>query len=527
VSKVVEEEEKTFLRTLELGLKRLDHIFEDPKSIKSKILDGQTVFELSDTFGFPVDLTALIAREKGLTIDEEGFKKALSEQKERSRKDAVKEAADWIELGDVDGVEFLGYDFVESEAHLMKYRIVKTKTGEEIHLVLDRTPFYAEMGGQVGDTGTITFEAEGQKIEFTIVDTKKENDLFVHISKNAKLVNVLEKFQEPITVKASIDVNKREKIKKNHTATHLMLSAMRQVLGSHVVQRGSFQNDEVTRFDFSHFSKVTDQEMLAIEDMVNDKIRANIALDEKRNVPIDEAIKLGATATFGEKYGDFVRVITYDPSFSVELCGGTHVPFTGEIGLFKFISEGSVSAGVRRVEAVTGEKALEIMRTQSQTLDILKGLLKGAADLPKAVESLIEEKNQLQKRIEALENEKISALKNILLQKVKAENGIDVLVEKVEVTSIDALRTLAYDLKRDLKKPYLVLGAIINNKPNVAVLIDEQLVTEKSLHAGNIVREASKAMKGGGGGQPHYATAGGSDVSGLGAALLEAYKFIQ
>ncbi len=524
VAKVIEEEEKTFLRTLELGLKRLDHIFGETKD--SKILDGNTVFELSDTFGFPVDLTALIAREKGFTIDEEGFKSALAEQKARSRKDASKEAADWIELGEVDGVEFLGYDFTESNAQLMKYRVVKTKSGEELHVVLDQTPFYAEMGGQVGDTGTISFELGGQTHVLQVIDTKKENDLFVHITKNAKLANILEQTQQPIEVFAQINNSRRENIKKNHTATHLMLAAMRQVLGSHITQRGSFQNDEVTRFDFSHFSKVTDEELLKIEDIVNTKIRENIALDEKRNVPINEALKLGATATFGEKYGDFVRVITYGSDFSVELCGGTHVPATGEIGLFKFTSEGSVSAGVRRVEAVTGEKALELMRSQTETLDAIRGLLKGASDLPKAIEALIEEKNQLQKRIESLENEKLSGLKTELLSKAKNVEGVNVMAEKVTVSSADALRQLAYDLKKDLGKCYIVLGAVINQKPNLAVLIDESLLTEKQLHAGNIVRESAKAMKGGGGGQPHFATAGGSDAGGLDAAIKQALTYI-
>ncbi len=526
VTKVVEEEEKTFLRTLELGLKRLDHIFADAKTIETKTLDGNTVFELSDTFGFPVDLTALIAREKGFSIDEEGFKSALSEQKARSRKDATKEAADWIELGDVDGVEFLGYDFEESPAQLMKYRSVKTKAGDELHIVLDQTPFYAEMGGQVGDIGTISFELNGQNHTLQVIDTKKENDLFVHITKNSKMVDVLEQTQSPINVFAKIDVERRKDIEKNHTATHLMLSAMRKVLGSHVVQRGSYQNDEVTRFDFSHFSKVTDEELLQIEDIVNEKIRENIALDEKRNVPIAEAMNFGATATFGEKYGDFVRVITYDPNFSVELCGGTHVPATGEIGLFKFTSEGSVSAGVRRVEAITGKKALEMMRSQSETLEQIKGLLKGAVDLPKAIEALIEEKAQLQRKIESLENEKLQVIKTELLDKIQKNGDIMFIAEKVEVPSADSLRQLAYDLKKHMENAVVILGTVINQKPSLAVMIDEALVSEKSLNAGNTVREAAKAMKGGGGGQPHFATAGGSDSEGLTNAINKAKELI-
>ena len=526
VTKVVEEEEKTFLRTLELGLKRLDHIFADAKTIETKTLDGNTVFELSDTFGFPVDLTALIAREKGFSIDEEGFKSALAEQKARSRKDATKEAADWIELGDVDGVEFLGYDFEESPAQLMKYRSVKTKAGDELHIVLDQTPFYAEMGGQVGDVGTITFVLNGQNHTLQVIDTKKENDLFVHITKNSKMVDILEQTQTPINVFAKIDSERRKDIEKNHTATHLMLSAMRKVLGSHVVQRGSYQNDEVTRFDFSHFSKVSDEELLQIEDIVNEKIRENIALDEKRNVPIADAMTFGATATFGEKYGDFVRVITYDPNFSVELCGGTHVPYTGEIGLFKFTSEGSVSAGVRRVEAITGKKALELMRKQGETLDQIRGLLKGAVDLPKAIEALIEEKNQLQRKIESLENEKLQVIKTELLNKIQKNGDIMFIAEKVEVPSADSLRQLAYDLKKHMENAVVILGTVINQKPSLAVMIDEALVSEKGLNAGNTVREAAKAMKGGGGGQPHFATAGGSDAEGLINAIEKAKELI-
>ncbi len=526
VSRVIEEEEKTFLRTLELGLKRLDNIFKEANSSSLKTLEGRIIFELSDTFGFPVDLTALIAKEKGFAIDEEGFKAALSEQKARSRKDANKEAADWIELGDLDGVEFLGYDFSESEAQLMKYRIVKTKNGEELHLVLDRTPFYAEMGGQVGDTGTITLDINDQKHSTFVLDTKKENDLFVHVVKDNKLKELIWDVNTPINVFAKIDSIRHDDIKKNHTATHLMLSAMRQVIGSHVVQRGSFQNNEVTRFDFSHFSKVTDEELLKIEDIVNEKIRANILLDEKRNVPMAEAQKLGATATFGEKYGDFVRIITFDSNFSVELCGGSHVPATGEIGLFKFTSEGSVSAGVRRIEAVTGKKALELFRTQDATLEAIKQLLKGAVDLPKSIESLIEEKNQLQKRIESFENEKIQTIKNAILQKVESSNGIAILSEIVEISSIDGLKTLAFELKQKLENSFIVLGAIINQKPNLAILIDENLVKEKGWNAGTIVREAAKEIKGGGGGQAHFATAGGNEASGLVEAIKKAKEIL-
>jgi alanyl-tRNA synthetase len=525
VAKVIEEEEKTFLRTLELGLKRIDVIIsektdkENPTSTKQ--IDGQTVFELSDTYGFPVDLTALIAKEKGFTIDTEGFEKALAEQKKRSRKDATKEAADWIELGDIDGVEFLGYDESEATANLMKYRVAKTKKGTEYHLVLDRTPFYAEMGGQVGDTGTVQFLTAGENISVQISDTKKENDLFVHISTDKRLGDYLPTITEPIEVFAKVDLERHAKIRKNHTATHLMLSGLRNVLGDHIIQRGSYQNDEVTRFDFSHFSKVSDEELAKVENIVNDKIRKNIALDEKRNVPIGEATKMGATATFGEKYGDFVRVITFDPDFSVELCGGSHVNATGEIGLFKFVSESSVSAGVRRVEALTGEKALQYYNEQLTINNQLKELLK-SQDLVKSVESLVAEKAALQKKVETMENEKLQSLKGELLKEVEVINGVNVLALKVDVPSGDALKQLAYDLKAKIENAYIVLGAVINDKPQIAVMIDENVMKSNGLHAGNIVKEAAKEMRGGGGGQPHFATAGGSDSTGIDKAIAVA-----
>jgi alanyl-tRNA synthetase len=512
VSKVVEEEEKTFLRTLEQGLKRLDVLFKEDKG--EKLLSGETVFELSDTFGFPVDLTALIAREKGFGIDEEGYKKALEEQKARSRKDAQKEAADWVELGDTDAVEFLGYDQLSSTALLTKYRISKTKQGQEIHVVLDQTPFYAEMGGQVGDTGTITIGDQTLHVS----DTRKENDLFIHVVKDKNAAEILSGYEEPVEVFAQVNAERRKNIEKNHTATHLMLAALKEVLGSHIVQRGSYQNDELTRFDFSHFAKVTDEELKKVEDIVNEKIRANIQKDEKRNVPFQEAVDMGATATFGEKYGDFVRVITFDPNYSIELCGGTHVNSTGEIGLFRFISEGSVSAGVRRVEAVTGVKALELMREQAQLIQELKDLLK-ATDLLKAVETLKAENAQFQKRIEMFENASIQAAKVALLSKVENLNGMNVVAARVNVPHADGLKTLAFGLKQGIGKPVVILGAVINDKPSLAILIDENVVKEKNLNAGTIIREVAKLMKGGGGGQPHFATAGGSDVKGLDDAI--------
>lgn len=521
ITKVILEEERSFLRTLESGLKRLDLITNQLQESGKTIIPGDEVFELSDTFGFPMDLTALIAREKGLQIDEAGFQTALGEQKKRSRSDAAKEATDWVEVQDNDGqpVEFLGYDFRETHSHIVKFRKVKTKGGDQYHIVLDRTPFYAEMGGQVGDTGSLELRVDGRPFMVTIADTKKENDLFVHISTDKNLDEIL---QNTHTVTARIDTDRRQKIMANHTATHLMLSAMRRVLGNHVSQKGSYLDDQFLRFDFAHFSKVTDEELRQIEELVNEKIRDNTKRDVQTNVPIQEALAMGVTATFGEKYGDFVRVVAFDPAYSLELCGGTHLSATGEIGLFKFTSEGSVSAGVRRVEAITGQVALERMREQEATLDQIRDLLKGPKDLVKAVESLLEDRSTLQKKVEALENEKVQQLKANLLDKVYVSNGSNLLIERVEVPNADALKQLAYELRDQVENLIAVLAADLNGKPQLAVFIAENLVKEKNLNAGQIVKELAKEIRGGGGGQPHFATAGGSDASGLERALTKA-----
>jgi alanyl-tRNA synthetase len=521
VAKVILEEEKSFLRTLEAGLKRLDAITNTLQAQGTSLIPGDEVFELSDTFGFPMDLTALIAREKGLEVDEAGFQQALAQQKARSRSDAAREAADWVEIQDNEGVpvEFMGYDFHETHSHIVKYRKVKTKVGEEYHIVLDRTPFYAEMGGQVGDTGSLELRVNDQPFMVAIADTKKENDLFVHISRDKNLDEVLQKTD---TVTARIDTDRRHKIMANHTATHLMLSAMRRVLGDHVSQKGSYLDDHVLRFDFAHFSKVTDEELRQIEEMVNGKIRENIALKVQTNVPIQDALAMGVTATFGEKYGDFVRVVAFDPTYSLELCGGTHIPATGQIGLFKFTSEGSVSAGVRRVEAITGEAALERMREQEETLDQIRDLLKGPKDLVKAVEALLEERTALQKKVGALENEKVQQLKGTLLAKVKSSKGLNLLIERVEVPNPDALKQLAYELREQVDNLVAVFAAELNGKPQLAVYIAENLVQEKNLNAGQIVKELAKEIRGGGGGQSFFASAGGSDASGLDKALARA-----
>ncbi|MFN4146537.1 MAG: alanine--tRNA ligase [Runella sp.] len=535
VSKVVEEEEKNFLRTLDAGIKRFDALIQSTSN-KAGILSGEVVFELSDTYGFPVDLTALLAKEKGLKIDYEGYEKALAEQKARSRQDAAKEAGDWVELNEGHDFEFVGYDTLECEAQIIKYRKVKTKAGEEYHIVLDCTPFYAEMGGQVGDTGTLTFQISNESLmAINIVDTKKENDLFVHIARDKNLEALLNT-QHSKRVVAKVNPHRRRNIMRNHTATHLMLAAMRRVLGNHIIQKGSFQNDEVTRFDFSHFAKVTDDELAQIEEIVNEKIRENIPLKTYVNLPLQKALEMGATATFGEKYGDFVRVVEFDPSFSVELCGGTHVPATGEIGLFKFISEGSVSAGTRRVEAITGEAAQKMVNQELAMMNEVRALFKGQKDLVKAVQSLMNEKSALQKRIEVLENEKLAQVKQSLLATAKTENGMTRIIAQVEVPNADALKSLCYQLKEVLEIRHtstnlnplhhtsyiIVLATILNDKPQLAIMLSDDLVAAGK-HAGNMVKELAKEIRGGGGGQPFFATAGGSDVSGLEKVLQKAW----
>ena len=520
VATVIREEEIAFLRTLGMGLTRLDQIIEQLGD--TKIIPGETVFELNDTFGFPADLTALIAREKGLQIDEEGFKTALQAQKQRSRKDATSSAGDWIELSD-EPSRFVGYDETESTTNIVKYRRVLGKQGVQYQIVLEETPFYAESGGQIGDTGTLS-RGSFQFSFLPVTDTKKENDLTLHIVNvekdgNEELIEAFLNSSEP--VHASIDEHRRTLISDNHSATHLMHSALREVLGPHVAQKGSYVGPDALRFDFSHFGKMTDEEIQRVETIVNERIRQNIPLDEKRNVPIEQARAIGATALFGEKYGDFVRVITFDPTYSVELCGGTHVPATGQIGLFKLTSEGSVSTGIRRIEAKTSEVALALLNEQEAIINELKDLLKAPKDVVKAVQTLLDERAALQKKVEAMENEKVQQLKHELLAKVSTSNGHSVLVEKVAVPNADALKQLAYDLKANVDNLALILGADIGGKPQLAVMLPDSLISSRGLNAGQVVKDLAKHIKGGGGGQPFFATAGGTDPSGLDAALAQ------
>jgi alanyl-tRNA synthetase len=523
VATVIREEEISFLRTLGTGLGRLDQIIADLSGKQTAVIPGETVFELNDTFGFPADLTALIAREKGLSIDEAGFQKALQEQKARSRKDASSSAGDWIDVNEVDSTRFVGYDQTEADTFIVKYRKVQNKQGTQYQIVLAETPFYAESGGQIGDTGVLVLTTGEQARMIRIVDTKKENDLSILIAADKDLDEALE---SATSVHAVVDADRRMLTSSNHSATHLLHAALRDVLGTHVAQKGSYVGPDALRFDFSHFSKVTDEQLAQIERIVNEKIRQDIPLDEKRNVPIAQAKDMGATALFGEKYGDFVRVITFDPAYSVELCGGTHVPATGHIGLFKFTGEGSVSTGIRRIEAKTSAGAETLVNEQMAVISELKELLKAPKDIVKAVQSLMDERSALQKQVDALQNEKVQQLKNELLTKIQPVNhnggpGHMVLVERVDIPNADALKQLAYDLKAKVDNLALVLGADINGKPQLAVMLPDSLIQSKNLNAGQVVKELAKNIKGGGGGQPFFATAGGSESSGLDAALAQ------
>lgn len=537
VQKVVLEEEVSFLRTLEKGIVLFEDFIKDNNSkideytisgfadefgkeeiITRNVIPGLFAFFLSDTYGFPLDLTELMAREKGFTVDTAHYEAALQEQKQRSRAATSIDTGDWIVLKKDDAVEFTGYDETETIAHIVKYRKVTAKGKEQYQIVLDKTPFYAESGGQIGDTGELVFP-DGEVINVT--DTKKENGLIVHYVDKLPTDEAIE---DALT--AIVDPARRDSIMNNHSATHLLHAALKQVLGKHVNQKGSLVNADYLRFDFSHFAKVSDEELARIEVIVNQKIRENIALKEERDVPYQEAISSGVTALFGEKYGDFVRVITFDDSFSKELCGGTHVKATGYIGFFKIIAESAVAAGVRRIEAITGIAAENYINEQSKLIHQLKELLKNPKDIGKSVETLIDENNRLKKEIEKSILEKTSGLKDGLAKKVQNINGINFIAEKVALPNADAVKNLAYQLKDIVSDLFLVLAAEIEGKPNLTVMISENLVKEKGFNAGNIVRELAKDIKGGGGGQPFFATAGGSDASGLENALAKAKSFV-
>lgn len=513
VSKVIQEEEISFLRTLEKGLRRFD---STEGEWKNKTIPGEVAFELYDTYGFPPDLTALIARERGLSVDMTGFEKEMEKQKSRSRTDAVKETGDWLVVFDTDQHDFVGYDELEADVRLVKYRKVKQKNKELFQLVFDKTPFYAESGGQVGDTGWI--EAEGKRIN--ILDTKKENQLIIHFAEQLPA-------NPGAVLHAVVDRDKRQRTMNNHSATHLLHAALREVLGNHVEQRGSLVNDTLLRFDFSHFAAMTPEEIRQVEDHVNEKIRENIPLNEQRNVPLEKAKAMGAMALFGEKYGEFVRVITFDSTYSVELCGGTHVPATGTIGLFKIVSEGSVAAGVRRIEAVTANEAERYVRDELELLGAIRELLKNPKNLIEATKGLISDRQELQKKLEQVNREQVNKLAGELAGKVSALNGFDILIERVKLPDADSLKQIAYGLKGRFDNLLLILAAEVGDKPMVAVMVSDKLVEQKKFDAGKLVKDLAKEIDGGGGGQPFFATAGGKNLNGLDAVIKKANDLIR
>lgn len=512
IKKVIEEEEISFLRTLNSGIKRLDAVLAEEK----KQIDGDVVFELYDTYGFPVDLTALIASEKGVKIDEKGFQLSMQKQKNRSKKDAVSEKGDWIEVSKADNYHFTGYDCYDCGTEIVKYREVSEKKKTYYQIVLNNTPFYAEGGGQVGDKGRIYSDVE----EVLVFDTKKENDMTIHYCN--KLPQVL-----TADFTAEVRQDLRQATTLNHSATHLLQAALQEVLGTHIAQKGSLVNPNLLRFDFTHFSKVTKDELARVEDLVNQKIQAGIALDEKRDYPFAEAKELGAMALFGEKYGEKVRVITFDQDFSVELCGGTHVKNTSEISLFKIQSESSVAAGVRRVEAITGANALAYYKDQEALLSELKEVLKQPKDVVKSINDLVQERNELLKKIEFFEAEKGQELKKYLESKVIFKNGFNYVIEKVNAPNTDSIKQIAFEMRNHLDNLVFIIGAISDSKPSLSIMFSDNLTIEKNWNAGQMVRELAKEIQGGGGGQAFFATAGGKKSEGLESALAKARVLVQ
>jgi len=509
VSKVIREEEEAFLRTLDKGLKRMDIIIA---SASGKTISGKDAFELLDTFGFPIDLTRLIASENNLAVDEAGFEAEMKQQKDRSRAATALDTEDWQIVNEGDFESFTGYDNHEIKTRILKYRKVSGKGKELYQLVLENTPFYAESGGQVGDTGIIRLAAmprETEDASIRIINTKKENDLVIHFAEKIPDNNLSGE------VTATIDRNRRKDITVHHTVTHLMHAALRKVLGTHVAQKGSLVNEEQTRFDFSHFAKMSEQEMMAVEEMVNEKIRENVPVVIKQMAK-EEAIALGAMALFGEKYADTVRVVIMDPAYSIELCGGTHVGSTGELGIFKIKHETAVAAGVRRIEAVCGKAAEQLINEQFEQVRQIRETLKNPANIIRSLESLQSENATLIKRIESLEARQLVGIRNELLHKDEIINNVSFIGDIIEVPNADALKKLCFDLKNHLHDHLVVLCANIGGKANVAISISETVVTAKKLDAGKIINEQVKQLiNGGGGGQATLATAGGQDVSRL------------
>lgn len=505
ITKVIKEEEESFLRTLSNGINMLSDAMQEVKAEGKTVLDGTKAFRLFDTYGFPLDLTELICRENGLSVDEKQFDEEMQKQKARARNAAAVENSDWTELSQGEQ-NFVGYDYTEYECHILRYRKVTQKKNTFYELVLDNTPFYGEMGGQVGDCGVLVSENE----TVNIIDTKRENGQSIHIVKE------LPKNPEADFM-ACVDTDKREASAANHTATHLLDYALKQVLGDHVEQKGSFVSHDTLRFDFSHFQKMTDEEIRKVEILVNDMIRQDIPLDEHRDMPLDEAKKMGAIALFGEKYGDKVRVVKFGPS--IEFCGGIHAHSTGRIGMFKIISESSVAAGVRRIEAKTGKECEMLMYDLEDGMKAIKALFNNTKDLLGVIEKYIEEHDSMKKSIEQFQAERVERVKEKLISQARIVNGVKVIASTL-IMKQDAAKDLVFKIRAaEPERMLCVVGSTFDGRPTLSVMISEDLVKEHGLNAGQMVREAAKLIKGGGGGQPHFATAGGKDIDGLSAAV--------
>ena len=509
ISKVMKEEEDSFLRTLETGIRLLDRVMEETKASGKNIIDGVQAFTLFDTYGFPLDLTELICRENGMSVDEETFNAEMQKQKERARNAAAVETGDWVVLAEGE-TQFVGWDYTEYECHILRYRKITQKKQTLYQIVLDTTPFYAEMGGQVGDKGVICSEFE----TIEIIDTKRENNLPVHLAKTLP--------QHPeANFMACVDTDARAASEANHTCTHLLDQALRTVLGEHVEQKGSLVTPDYLRFDFSHFQKVTDEELRQVEHLVNAKIRENIPLQDHRDMPIEKAKELGAIALFGEKYGDKVRVVQFGDS--VEFCGGCHAKSTGKLGMVKILSESSVAAGVRRIEAITGEKVEQMIDEMQDLVNSLRSMFNNAPDVKAAITRAIEENGTLKKQLENVIKEKAALTKKEIIQNARIINGVT-LYSRVIPMPADIVKDMAFQLRNETENAIVIIGSIYEDKPMLTAAASDTMVKEHGINVGQLIREAAKLIQGGGGGQAHFATAGGKNKDGLSAAVD---KFIE
>ena len=505
IAKVMKQEEDSFLRTLQNGINMLSDDMEEMKKAGIKQLDGAKAFRLFDTYGFPLDLTELICAENGFTVDAEAFNAEMEKQKSRARNAAVVENSDWVKLRDGEH-EFVGYDYNEYDCHILRYRQVTQKKNTYFEVVLDHTPFYGEMGGQVGDKGLLISDAE----TIEVIDTKRENNQSIHIIK--KMPQNAE-----AAFKAVVDTDKRDASASNHTATHLLDYALKQVLGEQTEQRGSYVDEKILRFDFNCFEKVTDEKLRQVERIVNQMIRQDLPLNEYRDIPVEEAKKHGAVALFGEKYGDKVRVVCFGPS--AEFCGGIHAKSTGRIGFFKIISESSVAAGIRRIEALTGKAAEELIYAVQDSLNDVRALFNNTKDLHGAIEKFMSENATLKKEIEKFQAQMVERTKEKLVAKAREVNGVKVVTSVLPIEAAQA-KDLVFKIREAIpEKLVCAIGSTAHNKPLLTVIFSDDMVNDHSLNAGNIIREAAKLMQGGGGGQPHYAQAGGKNLDGISAAV--------